>query len=147
MNEIRARVAESSHTVVLTAAGIFTAIMLERLVGRMSELSDGQVIWDSTASVLVQSTLILASITAWWVFYATLTTVGRWVLRASDLLAQVSVGALGLLMIENLSQKVTTEFLALNTIVYLGGAILNRVTVAGIREQDLPTVELFKHYS
>ena len=58
MSEAKTSAAESGR-VVLTAASLITAIMIERLVGRLGELSDGQVLWGSTSGVLVQSTLVV----------------------------------------------------------------------------------------
>jgi hypothetical protein len=65
MSEAQAHAAESSRTVVLTAASIIAAIMIERMVGRMGELSDGQVLWGSTPNVLVQSTLFFVVLVNW----------------------------------------------------------------------------------
>ena len=133
MSDANTSAADSSRAVVLTAASLIAAIMIERLVGRLGELSDGQVLWGSTGGVLVQSALVLAAIVNWWEFYATVTSVGRWVLSPLDLLAPIAVGTVALLMIENLSPDVTTEFLALGTIGFLGGVLVNRTAVAGMK--------------
>jgi hypothetical protein len=138
MTEAKTSAAESSRTVFLTAASLITAIMIERLVGGIGELSDGQVLWGSTSAVLVQSALIDIAIVNWWEFFAMVTSVGRWVLTPLDLLAPIAIGAIVLLMIENLSHEVTTEFLALGTIGFLGGVVLSRTVVAGVR-RGLPS--------
>lgn len=133
MSEAKTSAAESSGAVVLTAASLITAIMIERLVGRLGELSDGQVLWGSTSGVLVQTTLLLVAIVNWWEFFATVTSVGRWILSPLDLLAPIAIGIVVLLMIENLSPDVTTEFLALGTIGFLGGVLLSHTVVAGMK--------------
>ena len=133
MSEAKTSAGESSGAVVLTAASLITAIMIERLVGRLGELSDGQVLWGSTSGVLVQSTLLLVAIVNWWEFFATVTSVGRWILSPLDLLAPIAIGIVVLLMIENLSPDVTTEFLALGTIGFLGGVLLSHTVVAGMK--------------
>jgi hypothetical protein len=133
MSETKTNATESSRAVVLTAASLIAAIMIERLVGRLGELSSGQVLWGSTSGSLVQSALVLVAIVNWWEFYATVTSVGRWVLSPLDLLAPIGIGAVALLMIENLSKEVTTEFLALATIAFLGGVLASRTVVAGMK--------------
>ena len=133
MSEVKATAAESSRAVVLTAASLIAAIMIERLVGRLGELSNGQVLWGSTSGALVQSALVLVAIVNWWEFFATVTSVGRWILSPLDLLAPIAIGTFALLMIENLSQDVTTEFLALGAIAFFGGVVLSRGVVAGMK--------------
>ena len=133
MSDAKTSAADSSRAVVLTAASLIAAIMIERLVGRLGELSDGQVLWGSTPGVLVQSTLVLVLIVNWWEFFATVTSVGRWVLSPLDLLAPIAVGTVALLTIENLSPDVTTEFLALGAIGFLGAILVNRTVVAGMK--------------
>lgn len=146
MSEAKTSAAESSRAVVLTAASLITAIMIERLVGRLGELSDGQVLWGSTSGVLVQSTLVLVAIVNWWGFYATVTSVGRWILSPLDLLAPIAFGTIALLMIENLSQGVTTEFLALGAIGFLGGVLISRTVVAGTKRGAPPGAGPFDSY-
>ncbi len=146
MSEAKTSAAESSRSVVLTAASLIAAIMIERLVGRLGELSDGQVLWGSTSGVLVQSTLVLVVIVNWWEFYATVTSVGRWILSPLDLLAPIAFGTIALLMIENLSQDVTTEFLALGTIGFLGGMLVSRTVVAGMKRGAPPGAGPFDSY-
>ena len=146
MSEAQERATDSSRTVVLTAASIIAAIMIERLIGRIGELSDGSVLAGSSGAVLAQSALILIAIGNWWVFYATVTSIGRWVLTPLDLLAPIAVGALALLAIENISRQAQTEFLAVVTIVWLGGIVLDRIVVTGIRKQDRGSRILFDHY-
>lgn len=146
VSEVKTSATESSRAVVLTAASLIAAIMIERLVGRLGELSDGQVLWGSTSGVLVQSTLVFVAIVNWWEFFATVTSVGRWVLSPVDLLAPIAIGAVALLMIENLSPAVTTEFLALGTIVFLGGVLLSRTVVAGMKRGAPPGAGPFDFY-
>lgn len=146
MSEAKASAAESSRAVVLTAASLIAAIMIERLVGRLGELSNGQVLWGSTSGVLVQSALILVAIVNWWEFYATVTSVGRWILSPLDLLAPIAVGTVALLQIENLSQDVTTEFLTLGTITFLGGVLISRTVVAGMKRGAPPGAGPFDSY-
>jgi hypothetical protein len=138
MSEANTGTTESSRAIVLTAASLITAIMIERLVGRLGELSEGQVLWGSTSGVLVQSALVFVAIVNWWEFYATVTSVGRWVLSPLDLLAPIAVGAFALLMIENLSHEVTTEFLALATITFLGGVLIDRTVMKGMKRHAPP---------
>ena len=133
MSEAKTSRTASGGAVVLTAASLISAIMIERLVGRLGELSDGQVLWGSTSSALVQSALVLIVIINWWEFFATVTSVGRWILSPLDILVPIVVGTVVLLMIENLSQDVTTEFLALGAIGFLGGVLVNRSVVAGMK--------------
>lgn len=146
MSEAQARATDSSRTVVLTAASMIAAIMLENLIGRMGELSDASVLWGSSGAVLTQSALILVAIGNWWVFFATVTSIGRWLLTPLDLLAPIAVGALALLAIENISLQVQTEFLAVLTIVWLGGVVLDRIVVAGMQSHDSASMVLFDHY-
>jgi hypothetical protein len=146
MSEAQARATDSSRTVILTAASIIAAIMIERLVGRLGELSDGPVLWGSSGTVLAQSALILVAIGNWWVFYATVTSIGRWVLTPLDLLSPLAVGGLALLAIENISLQGQTEFLGVMTIVWLGGIVVDRIVVAGMRSHDNDSKALFDHY-
>jgi hypothetical protein len=96
MSDAKTGAADSSRAVVLTAASLIAAIMIERLVGRLGEL-------------------------------------GRWVLSPLDLLVPIAVGTVALLTIENLSPDVTTEFLALGAIGFLGGILVSRTVVAGMK--------------
>jgi hypothetical protein len=146
MSEIRTRALDSSQNVALTTASIFAAIMLEMIVGKLSELSSGQVLTGSSGTVLIQCALLVSSVGIWWVGYATVTSIARWALSPFDLLAQVAVGALALLLIENVAVNVTTEFLALSSIVYVGGAGLNRFIVEGVRKQQAAGPDPFEHY-
>ncbi len=146
MSDAKTSAADSSRAVVLTVASLIAAIMIERLVGRLVELSDGQVLWGSTSGVLVQSTLLLVAIVNWWGFYATVTSVGRWILSPLDLLAPIAIGIVVLLMIENLSPDVTTEFLALGAIGFLGGVLVSRTFVAGTKRAAPPGAGPFDSY-
>jgi hypothetical protein len=49
-------------------------------------------------------------------------------------------------VIENLSHEVTTEFLALITIAFLGGVLLDRIVVAGMRKQARGASSPFDDY-
>ena len=120
MSDAKTSAAESGR-VVLTAASLITAIMIERLVGRLGELSDGQVLWGSTSGVLVQGTFVLVMIVNWWGFYATVTSVGRWILSPLDLLA-------------------------LGTIAFLGGVLVSRTVVAGMKRGAPPGAGPFDSY-